>query len=202
MLQGTDQLADHHRYIIDLWKDLLSSKSKEHRLLSLHVLIHFRHRDLERVTQLFAPLNAMRDYCGSPDRPSADSELTRSDKWNTMAVQSLVSRPKKRGKSDTGSSLNRSFSGYGGPDTTAYTPAEEQMSPCSSSTACSSSTMSGAVSSDVTATTAELDAHFYCEMIMAQLNRSLMKHCDSLGDDGRGVIIVWSNASQGVVSGD
>lgn len=81
-MEGTTGKPSHHKYIIRLWEDLLTKRAKEHRLVSLHVLIHLRHRQLQRVIEQLQPLNFMEKYL-SGEAP-ATSEMAGKDLMDNL----------------------------------------------------------------------------------------------------------------------
>ena len=118
-LGASDDHDDHNLYSIDLWEELLSGKPKKHRLLALHVLIHFREKELTRIVKQLHSVDILRGSgkmvrrssmyeADAPESPA--SPMSSLDLPKLAATQLRRSRAGSELSSDLSSSVSSSAS--------------------------------------------------------------------------------------------
>ena len=207
---GSDESwANHHTYVIDLWEQLLANKKKEHHLIALHVLIHFRQQKIARIIQLLQPLGIMGDYVCKSTRYLGFFDQGNAQERAAMESLAILAQARpNEGARKFSSSLDQSFSPSRhearpfSPPYGSFPASPTPLSPRMSSPVRSSPSSTMSSKSDVagcSVTAAEMDAFFYCDLILAQLNQRLISTCDDFEEAGREGIALWARAIPGVV---
>ena len=186
--------ATHPLYLKDIWEELLAGKRKAHRLLQLHVLIHFRQQEIARVIQQLYPLEIMGDHVSTTSRYSQlffEGEALGKTRLAGLILSFL--RQTRRVGSDTssaksGGSSDKTRDGSMGADLgflSADVVSEDlALASCHDS---------------LIAVQSETYFNHYCELILFQLNDRLVSMCEDPDDEGKATLLLWAKAIPGVV---
>ena len=191
---GTAHNRATHPLYLDIWEVLLAGKHKAHRLMSVHVLIHFQQHRIARVIQQLRPLEIMGSRASTTSHYSRLFFESEAEGKTSLAQLSLsFLHQTRRGGSKISPAKSGGFSNTAGKD--------------------SSGADSGFISADVISEDSALASYHeslitvhsetyfnhYCELILFQLNERLVSMCEEHGDEGEKTLLLWTKALPGVV---